>query len=104
MEYDVIIIGSGPGGYTGAIRCAQLGLKTAIIEKYATLGGTCLNVGCIPSKALLDSSEHFYNAAHTFAEHGIKLTDLQVDLDQMIKRKQEVVDVTTKGISFLMKK
>ncbi|MCK8490631.1 MULTISPECIES: dihydrolipoyl dehydrogenase [Spirosoma] len=104
MEYDVIFIGSGPGGYTGAIRCAQLGLKTAIIEKYPTLGGTCLNVGCIPSKALLDSSEHYYNAAHTFAEHGIKLNDLQVDLAQMIKRKQEVVDQTTKGIAFLMKK
>ena len=104
MDYDVIIIGSGPGGYTGAIRCAQLGLKTAIIEKYPALGGTCLNVGCIPSKALLDSSEHFYNAAHTFAEHGIKLTDLQVDLPQMISRKKNVVDQTTKGIAFLMKK
>ena len=104
MEYDVIIIGSGPGGYTGAIRCAQLGLKTAIIEKYPTLGGTCLNVGCIPSKALLDSSEHFYNAAHTFAEHGIDLDNLRVDLPQMIKRKQEVVDQTTKGVAFLMKK
>ncbi len=104
MDYDVIFIGSGPGGYTGAIRCAQLGLKTAVIEKYATLGGTCLNVGCIPSKALLDSSEHFYNAAHTFAEHGIKLNDLQVDLGQMIGRKNVVVDQTTKGITFLMKK
>jgi dihydrolipoamide dehydrogenase len=104
QEYDVIVIGSGPGGYTGAIRCAQLGLKTAIIEKYNALGGTCLNVGCIPSKALLDSSEHFYNAAHTFAEHGIKLDNLAVDLPQMIQRKQEVVDVTTKGIVYLMKK
>ncbi|GAB3555612.1 dihydrolipoyl dehydrogenase [Spirosoma fluminis] len=104
MEYDVIMIGSGPGGYTGAIRCAQLGLKTAIIEKYPALGGTCLNVGCIPSKALLDSSEHFYNAAHTFAQHGIRLNDLQVDLHQMIARKQDVVDQTTKGIAFLMKK
>ena len=104
MEYDVIFIGSGPGGYTGAIRCAQLGLKTAIIEKYPSLGGTCLNVGCIPSKALLDSSEHYYNAAHTFAEHGIKLNDLQVDLGQMITRKAQVVDQTTKGITFLMKK
>ncbi len=104
MQYDVIVIGSGPGGYTGAIRCAQLGLKTAIIEKYAALGGTCLNVGCIPSKALLDSSEHYYNAAHTFAEHGIKLDHLAVDLPQMIGRKQEVVDQTTKGIAFLMKK
>ena len=104
MEYDVIIIGSGPGGYTGAIRCAQLGLKTAIIEKYPTLGGTCLNVGCIPSKALLDSSEHYHNAAHTFAEHGIKLESLTVDMPQMIHRKQEVVDQTTKGVAFLMKK
>lgn len=104
MQYDVIIIGSGPGGYTGAIRCAQLGLKTAIIEKYPALGGTCLNVGCIPSKALLDSSEHFYNAAHTFAEHGIKLDNLQVDLAQMINRKTDVVSQTTKGIAFLMKK
>ena len=104
MEYDVIIIGSGPGGYTGAIRCAQLGLKTAIIEKYSTLGGTCLNVGCIPSKALLDSSEHFFNASHTFAEHGIKLDHLAVDLTQMIARKQDVVDQTTKGIVYLMKK
>lgn len=104
QEYDVIVIGSGPGGYTGAIRCAQLGLKTAIIEKYNTLGGTCLNVGCIPSKALLDSSEHFHNASHTFAEHGIKLENLGVDLAQMIKRKQDVVDQTTKGIAYLMKK
>ncbi|RIV18773.1 dihydrolipoyl dehydrogenase [Fibrisoma montanum] len=104
MEYDVIVIGSGPGGYTGAIRCAQLGLKTAIIEKYPTLGGTCLNVGCIPSKAMLDSSEHFYNAAHTFAEHGIQLADLKVDLNQMVVRKQGVVDQTTKGVAFLMKK
>lgn len=104
MEYDVIMIGSGPGGYTGAIRCAQLGLKTAIIEKYPTLGGTCLNVGCIPSKALLDSTEHYYNAAHTFAEHGIKLNDLQIDFGQMIARKASVVDQTTKGITYLMKK
>lgn len=104
MEYDVIFIGSGPGGYTGAIRCAQLGLKTAIIEKYSTLGGTCLNVGCIPSKALLDSSEHYFNAAHTFAEHGIELNALQVNLGQMIARKATVVDQTTKGITYLMKK
>ncbi|RRA97646.1 dihydrolipoyl dehydrogenase [Larkinella rosea] len=104
MQYDVIVIGSGPGGYVAAIRCAQLGLKTAIVEKYKTLGGTCLNVGCIPSKALLDSSEHFYNAAHTFAEHGIKLADLQVDLPQMIKRKTGVVDANVTGIAFLMKK
>jgi len=104
MQYDVIVIGSGPGGYVAAIRCAQLGLKTAIVEKYKTLGGTCLNVGCIPSKALLDSSEQFHNAAHTFAEHGIKLNDLQVDLPQMIKRKQGVVDANVQGVQFLMKK
>ncbi|WP_128544900.1 dihydrolipoyl dehydrogenase [Larkinella soli] len=104
MQYDVIVIGSGPGGYVAAIRCAQLGMKTAIVEKYKTLGGTCLNVGCIPSKALLDSSEHFYNATHTFAEHGIRLSDLQVDLPQMIKRKEGVVEANVTGIAFLMKK
>ena len=104
MQYDVIVIGSGPGGYICAIRCAQLGMKTAIIEKYATLGGTCLNVGCIPSKALLDSSEHFYNAAHTFAEHGIGLENLQVNFGQMINRKAEVVSQVCKGVEFLMKK
>ncbi|WP_374949082.1 dihydrolipoyl dehydrogenase [Mucilaginibacter sp.] len=104
MQYDVIVIGSGPGGYVAAIRCAQLGLKTAIIEKYSTLGGTCLNVGCIPSKALLDSSEHYHNAAHTFTTHGIKLDNLGIDFGQMIKRKQEVVDANTSGISYLMKK
>jgi dihydrolipoamide dehydrogenase len=104
MQYDVIVIGSGPGGYVAAIRCAQLGMKTAIIEKYNTLGGTCLNVGCIPSKALLDSSEHYHNAAHTFTTHGIKLDNLGIDFDQMIKRKQEVVDANTSGITYLMKK
>lgn len=104
MEYDVVIIGSGPGGYVSAIRCGQLGLKTAIIEKYSTFGGTCLNVGCIPSKALLDSSEHFHNAKHRFKEHGIGLKDLSVDVGQMIKRKDEVVQQTTAGISFLFKK
>jgi dihydrolipoamide dehydrogenase len=104
MSYDVVVIGSGPGGYVGAIRCAQLGLKTAIVEKYSTLGGTCLNVGCIPSKALLDSSEHFHNASHTFKTHGIELKDLKVDLDQMIKRKGDVVKQTCDGIQYLMKK
>lgn len=102
--YDVIFIGSGPGGYVGAIRAAQLGLKTAIIERYKTLGGTCLNVGCIPSKAMLDSSEHYYNAGHTFAEHGILLKDLKPDLTQMVKRKADVVKQTTDGIQYLMKK
>ncbi|MEB2780216.1 dihydrolipoyl dehydrogenase [Algoriphagus sp. C2-6-M1] len=102
--YDVIVIGSGPGGYVAAIRCAQLGLKTAIVEKYPTLGGTCLNVGCIPSKALLDSSEHYHNAAHTFDTHGIKLSNLKVDLKQMITRKDDVVKQNTDGIQYLMKK
>ncbi len=104
MKYDITIIGSGPGGYVAAIRCAQLGFKTALIEKYSTLGGTCLNVGCIPSKALLDSTEHYHNAQTTFAEHGIKLTGVKADLGQMIKRKGEVVAQTTQGIDFLMKK
>jgi dihydrolipoamide dehydrogenase len=104
-QYDVVVIGSGPGGYVCAIRCAQLGMKTALVERYATLGGTCLNVGCIPSKALLDSSEHFHNAMHTFKEHGIDLkSEPKVNLTQMIKRKQDVVDQTVGGINFLMKK
>ncbi len=102
--YDVIVIGSGPGGYVAAIRAAQLGMKTAIVEKYSTLGGTCLNVGCIPSKALLDSSEHYHNAAHTFKTHGINLSDLKVDLPQMISRKDDVVKQNVDGIQFLMKK
>ena len=104
MQYDVVVIGSGPGGYVGAIRCAQLGLKTAVIEKYKTFGGTCLNVGCIPSKALLDSSEHFHNAAHTFKTHGIDLKDLKVDMPQMIARKNDVVAQNTAGIQYLFKK
>ena len=83
-KFDVVVIGSGPGGYVAAIRCAQLGMKTAIIEKYNTLGGTCLNVGCIPSKALLDSSEHYHNATHTFKEHGIDVKGIAVNLKQMI--------------------
>ncbi|MDI9864943.1 dihydrolipoyl dehydrogenase [Flectobacillus sp. DC10W] len=104
MQYDVIVIGSGPGGYVAAIRSAQLGLKTAIIEKYSVLGGTCLNVGCIPSKALLDSSEHFYNAQHSFAEHGIELENLKANLSQMISRKKGVIEKMNNGIAFLMKK
>lgn len=103
-QFDVTVIGSGPGGYVAAIRCAQLGLKTAIIEKYPTMGGTCLNVGCIPSKALLDSSEHFENAKHNFANHGIIIDEPKADLARMIARKNEVVDQTTKGITFLMDK
>lgn len=104
VEYDVVVIGSGPGGYVAAIRAAQLGLKTALIEKYSTLGGTCLNVGCIPSKALLDSSEHYYNASHTFNEHGIQVSGLKVDFKQMIARKDGVVSQTVAGIDYLMKK
>lgn len=104
MKYDVTVIGSGPGGYVAAIRASQLGFKTAIIEKYDVLGGTCLNVGCIPSKALLDSSEHYHNAAHKFTEHGIDLTGLKVNMKQMIARKNSVVEQTTGGINFLMKK
>jgi dihydrolipoamide dehydrogenase len=104
MQYDVVVIGSGPGGYVGAIRCAQLGLKTAVIEKYKTFGGTCLNVGCIPSKALLDSSEHFHNAAQSFKTHGIELNDLSVNMPQMIARKNDVVNQNTAGIQYLFKK
>jgi dihydrolipoamide dehydrogenase len=104
MQYDVVVIGSGPGGYVGAIRCAQLGLKTAVIEKYKTFGGTCLNVGCIPSKALLDSSEHYHNAAHFFSTHGIELNDLKVNMPQMIARKDDVVAQNTAGITYLFKK
>ena len=103
-KFDVTIIGSGPGGYVAAIRCAQLGLKTAIIEKYPTLGGTCLNVGCIPSKALLDSSEHFHNAEKNFEEHGIEINQPKVNLEQMITRKQKVVDQTCDGVKYLMDK
>ena len=102
--YDVVVIGSGPGGYVAAIRCAQLGLKTAIIEKYSTLGGTCLNVGCIPSKALLDSSHHYHDAVNHFEKHGIEVTDLKVNFKQMIARKDEVVSQTSGGINFLMDK
>ena len=103
-SYDVAIIGSGPGGYVAAIRCAQLGFKTALIEKYSTLGGTCLNVGCIPSKALLDSSEHFHNAKHNFSTHGIGLDNLTADIQQMVKRKEEAINQTCNGIKFLMDK
>ncbi len=103
-SYDVAVIGSGPGGYVAAIRCAQLGMKTAIIEKYSTLGGTCLNVGCIPSKALLDSSHHYEDAIKHFDDHGIELGDVKFSLEKMIARKQGVVDQTTKGIEFLMDK
>ena len=104
-SFDVAVIGSGPGGYVSAIRCAQLGMKVAIIEKYSTMGGTCLNVGCIPSKALLDSSHHFEDAVKHFDTHGIEIpSEVKVNLEKMMARKQSVVDQTTVGIEFLMKK
>ena len=103
-SFDVVIIGSGPGGYVAAIRCAQLGMKTAIIEKYATLGGTCLNVGCIPSKALLASSHHYEELQH-FADHGIEVSgEVKVNLEKMIARKQAIVDQTSGGVKYLMDK
>jgi dihydrolipoamide dehydrogenase len=103
-QYDITVIGSGPGGYIAAIRAAQLGFKTAIIEKYSVLGGTCTNVGCIPSKALLDSSEHYHNAEKNFAKHGIDVSGLKINFEQMIGRKTEVVSQNCDGIAFLMKK
>jgi dihydrolipoamide dehydrogenase len=104
--YDITVIGSGPGGYVAAIRAAQLGFKTALIERYNTLGGTCLNVGCIPSKALLDSSEHYHNAIEKFTTHGIDIPTgtISINMPQMIARKADVVSKTCKGIEFLMKK
>jgi dihydrolipoamide dehydrogenase len=103
-SFDVVIIGSGPGGYVSAIRCAQLGFKTAIIEKYSVLGGTCLNVGCIPSKAMLASSHHYSDVAH-FADHGIEVSgEVKVNLEKMIARKQGIVDQTTGGVQYLMDK
>jgi dihydrolipoamide dehydrogenase len=104
-KYDVAVIGSGPGGYVAAIRCAQLGMKTALIEKYNSLGGTCLNVGCIPSKSLLDSSHHYESAQKHFLKHGIEFKgELKINFKQMILRKTEVVEQTTKGIDYLMEK
>ena len=104
MKYDVAVIGSGPGGYVAAIRSAQLGMKTALIEKYSSLGGTCLNVGCIPSKALLDSSELYYNAKTRYAAHGIRVQGLDIDWPQMQRRKEKVIADTVAGIRFLMNK
>ena len=104
-SYDFLVIGSGPGGYVSAIRASQLGMKTAIVEKYPNMGGTCLNVGCIPSKSLLDSSHHYENVLHNFDEHGIVIQgDVKLDLDKMMSRKSAVVEQTTKGLDFLMKK
>src|SRR6201993_5278427 len=103
-SFDLIVIGTGPGGYVAAIRAAQLGMKVAVVEKRATFGGTCLNVGCIPSKALLQSSHLVAEAGHDLAVHGIKLAPPMLDLAQMMKRKGEVVDATTKGVAFLFRK
>ncbi|WP_336702781.1 dihydrolipoyl dehydrogenase [Chryseobacterium indologenes] len=103
-HYDIAVIGSGPGGYVAAIRSAQLGYNTVIIEKYDTLGGTCTNVGCIPTKALLDSTHHYAEAQHQFKEHGIKLDTIELDFPQMYRRKAEVVSKNTGGLDFLMNK
>ncbi len=103
-NFDVIVIGSGPGGYVCAIRAAQLGLKVACVEKRATLGGTCLNIGCIPSKALLQSSENFHQASESFKDHGIEIGEVRLDLARMQARKGEVVTANTKGVEFLFKK
>jgi dihydrolipoamide dehydrogenase len=102
--FDLVIIGSGPGGYVGAIRAAQLGLKVAVVEKEKAYGGTCLNVGCIPSKALLDSSEHYSVANHEFADHGVIVKNVEFDLTQMMKRKDKVVSDNVAGIGYLFKK
>ena len=104
MDFDLIVIGAGPGGYTAAIRAAQLGMKTAIVEKGKTLGGTCLNVGCIPSKALLSSTELFYGARKHFGSHGISADGLSMDVGAMMKRKDGVVRKMARGIDFLMNK
>ena len=103
-RYDVVIIGAGPGGYVAAIRAAQLGFKTACIESRGSLGGTCLNIGCIPSKALLQSSEKFTEAGHAFAEHGVKVGDISLDLGAMMSRKDKVVTTLTRGVEFLFRK
>jgi len=104
MSYDLVIIGGGPGGYNAAIRAGQLGLKTAIVESRGKLGGTCLNVGCIPSKALLHASEYFEAAAKTFPSMGVKISGLELDLPQMLKQKEDAVEGLTKGVEFLMRK
>lgn len=103
-NFDVVVVGGGPGGYIGAIRAAQLGMKVAVIEKNKTLGGTCLNVGCIPSKALLDSSEHFADALHSLKDHGVKVGNVELDLNTMMARKDKIVKDLTGGIAYLFKK
>ena len=103
-NFDAIIVGSGPGGYVCAIRCAQLGLKTACVEEKKTLGGTCLNVGCIPSKSLLNSSEMYHIANHKFGNLGIEAKEIKLNLEQMMKNKDKSVATLTKGIEYLFKK
>src|SRR6187397_414227 len=103
-QFDLVIIGGGPAGYTAAIRAAQLGMSVACIERRGPLGGTCLNVGCIPSKALLESSEHYYQAKNKFSKHGIIIGDLKLDVPAMIKRKDTIVRQLTGGIAGLFKK
>ena len=109
-EFDVIVIGAGPGGYVAAIRCAQLGMRTACVDAWldadgkASLGGTCLNVGCIPSKALLDSSHHYHNLAHLLPKHGIQVADAKIDIAAMLTRKDKIVKQLTRGIAGLFKK
>lgn len=103
-NYDVTVIGSGPGGYVAAIRSAQLGYRTLLVEKYNTLGGTCTNVGCIPTKALLDSTHHYSDALKKFSQHGIILDAIGLDFGQMFRRKADVVQKNTEGLEFLMKK
>ena len=104
QRYDLVVIGAGPGGYVAAIRAAQLGMKVACVEKRASLGGTCLNVGCIPSKAMLDSSELYHLARERFGRHGIKVDGLGLDLAAMLKRKNEVVKSLTDGVRYLFRK
>lgn len=103
-SFDVVVIGAGPGGYVAAIRCAQLGLRTAIVEKEERLGGTCLRVGCIPSKALLESSERVYQLRHHVQEHGISVGEVRVQLDTMMERKSKIVSDLTSGVKLLMQK
>lgn len=104
LQYDVVVIGGGPGGYVAAIKAGQLGLKTACVEMRGTLGGTCLNVGCIPSKALLTSSHHFHDAKHHFADHGISVGEVTMDVGKMLEAKAKTVQGLTGGIEHLLKK
>src|SRR3954463_11383348 len=104
QEFDLIVIGAGPGGYTAAIRAAQLGLNVACVEQEAPLGGTCLRIGCIPSKALLESRERFREAKEKFSSYGVVLPEVKLDLDTMLKRKDQVVNTLTKGVEGLFKK